>query len=57
MKKPTVMLSAGNGKLHAHLGIPQGARIPLSTLMQARRLPNPSTRKPAVLSANLRKGV
>ncbi len=57
MKKPTVMLSAGNGKLHAHLGIPQGARIPLSTLMQARRSPNPSTRKPAVLSANLRKGV
>jgi len=40
------------GLLHKKLGIPQGRKIPLATLMRAKRSSSPAMRKEATFAVN-----
>jgi hypothetical protein len=42
------------GRLHQNLGIPQGQKIPLSKLMQAKKSSSPAIRKQATFAVNFR---
>ena len=44
----------GKGKLHAHLGIPEGEKIPEHTLMAATRSKDSTVRKEAALAVTLK---
>ena len=42
------------GELHRNLGIPEGEKIPLKALMQAKKSSSPAVRKRATFAVNFR---
>lgn len=47
-------IEGGKGKLHAHLGVPEGEKIPEHKLMAATHSKNSTVRKEAALAVTLK---
>lgn len=53
--RPPMKLKLKKGALHKQLGVPQGEKIPVSTLKEKAKSENETTRKRAQFALNARK--